>query len=118
MENIVDNADGSGDYKQYNPIALSRPKLKADGTPAPGVEKDGPWVVSLSNFVKLEEADRIVEIGKQQGYERSADVGKEKPDGSHESLVSESRTSHNTWCQEKSCVDDPLVSPIAERIGE
>jgi len=117
MENIVDNADGSGDYLKYNPIALSRPKVKIDGSVAPGVEKDGPWVISLSNFVSAEEADRLVEIGKQQGYERSADVGKEKPDGSHDSLVSDSRTSHNTWCQEEKCFKDPLVAPVVDRIA-
>ena len=116
MERIVDDADGSGDYKRYNPTALSRPILKRDGSPAPGVEKDGPWVVVLENFVTAEEADRLVEIGKSQGYDRSADVGKEKPDGSHESKVSDSRTSHNTWCKE-GCSDDPLVAPVVNRIA-
>lgn len=117
MENIVDDADGTGEWKKYNPTAFSRPKLKRDGTPAPGVEKDGPWVVLLENFIQDEESDRLVDIGKKQGYERSADVGKEKPDGSHDSLVSESRTSHNSWCQEPSCFEDPLVSPVVERIA-
>jgi len=88
METIVDDADGSGDYKQYNPKALSRPKFRRDGTEVEGVERDGPWVVLLEDFVKPEEADRLIEIGKQQGYERSADVGKEKPDGSREYLCS------------------------------
>ena len=59
MERIVDDADGSGEYKRYNPTALSRPKLRRDGTPAPGVEEDGPWVVVLENFVSSEEADRL-----------------------------------------------------------
>lgn len=117
MEIIVDDADGSGEYKRYNPHALSRPKMKRNGTAAPGVEKDGPWVVLLENFVSSEEADRLVDIGKQQGYDRSADVGKEKPDGSHDSIVSDSRTSHNTWCQEKSCFEDPVVVPVVERVA-
>lgn len=117
MEDIVDDASGSGEWKQYSPTALSRPKNKRDGTAAPGVEKDGPWLVLLDNFVKPEEADRLVELGQGQGYERSADVGKEKHDGSHESLVSDSRTSHNTWCQEPSCFEDPLVKPVVERIA-
>ena len=90
FENIADDADGSGQYLKYNPKALSRPQVKRDGTPA-GVEKDGPWIVLLENFLSEEEADRLIEIGQKQGYERSADVGKEKPDGSHEALVSESR---------------------------
>ncbi len=117
FENIVDNADGTGAYVRYNPIAYSRPMHKRDGTAVPGVVKDGPWVVSLENFISAEEADRLIEIGKVQGYKRSADVGKEKPDGSHDSKVSDSRTSHNTWCQEESCTEDPLVAPVIERIA-
>ena len=78
FENIVDNADGSGEYLKFSPKALSRPKTKRDGTSA-GVEKDGPWIVLLENFLTDEEADRLIEIGTKQGYERSADVGKEKP---------------------------------------
>jgi prolyl 4-hydroxylase len=116
FENIVDNTNESGEYLKYNPMALSRPKLKRDGSES-GAEKDGPWIVLLDNFLSEDEADRLIEIGKKQGYERSADVGKEKPDGSHESLVSESRTSHNTWCQEPSCYEDPLVEPVIERIA-
>jgi len=118
FENIVDNADGKGEYKQFKPIALSRPKMTRNGTQVGGVENDGPWVVLLQNFVTEEEADRLVELGKNQGYERSADVGKENPDGSHDSLVSESRTSHNTWCQDPSCYQDPLVKPVIDRIAE
>jgi len=117
FEAIVDDADGSGGYERYNPAALSRPKQKQDGTLAAGVERDGPWVVLLENFVQEDEADRLVELGKRQGYDRSADVGKEKPDGSHDSAVSDSRTSHNTWCQESSCFEDPLVAPVIERVA-
>jgi len=117
MENIVDDADGSGEWKRYNAKAMSRPKNKRDGTLVEGVERDGPWIVILDNFVSTDEADRLVELGVKQGYERSADVGKEKPDGSHDSQVSDARTSHNTWCQEKSCSEDELVVPVVERIG-
>ena len=31
--------------------------------------------------------------------------------------MSKSRTSHNSWCQEPSCFEDPLVSPVIERIA-
>ncbi|KAL7551990.1 hypothetical protein ACHAWF_015200 [Thalassiosira exigua] len=117
MEDIVDDASGSGEWKKYNPRPFSRPKLRRDGSKAPGAVPDGPWVILLENFMREEEADRLVELGKLQGYERSADVGKEKPDGTHDSTVSESRTSHNTWCKDPSCVQDPLVVPVVERIA-
>jgi len=120
MERIVDDADGTGEYQRYNPQALSRPKLKRDGTVSPSgsiSEKDGPWVVLLENFVSSEEADRLVELGKQQGYERSAGVGKPKHDGTHDATVDYSRTSHNTWCKEPTCYEDTLVSPVVARIA-
>mmetsp|Transcript_14262 Transcript_14262/g.30238 ORF Transcript_14262/g.30238 Transcript_14262/m.30238 type:complete len:579 (-) Transcript_14262:193-1929(-) len=117
FENIVDDVDGTGEYLRYNAKAFSRPKARKDGSEVAGVERDGPWIVLLENFVTEEEADRLVAIGMKQGYERSTDVGKEKPDGSHESMVSDSRTSHNTWCQEESCYKDPLVAPVIERIA-
>lgn len=119
MEDVVDDASGTGEYKRFDPKALSRPSKKRDGTPVESAEEteDGPWVVLLDNFVSEAEADRMVELGKLQGYERSADVGKEKPDGTHDSLVSESRTSHNTWCQEKTCYEDKMIVPVVERIA-
>lgn len=67
MEDIVDDAGGTGEYEKYSPIALSRPKVKGDGSPAPmDGAKHGPWVVLLDNFVLPEEVDRIVEIGKNR----------------------------------------------------
>ena len=43
MEGIVDDANGTGEYLKYTPKALSRPRVKADGTTAPGGVQDGPW---------------------------------------------------------------------------
>ena len=117
FENIVDNANGSGDYLQYNPTALSRPMLKSDQSYAPGVTADGPWVVTLENLITAEEADRIIEIGQQQGYERSTSVAKVMSGGSLQTDFTETRTSHNTWCQEESCLEDPLVANVIERIA-
>ncbi|EED87314.1 predicted protein [Thalassiosira pseudonana CCMP1335] len=108
--------DGSEDYSQNNPKALSRPKLKKDGTES-GVEVDGPWVVSLEGFLSDEEADRLVQLGNQQGYKRSTKVQTHKGGNSIDAGITEDRTSHNTWCQEPSCYDDPLVAPIIERIA-
>lgn len=71
FETIVDNANGNGEYyRQFNPKALSRPKTKSDGSDG-GVENDGAWLVLLDNFITDEEAERIIEIGHGQGFERS-----------------------------------------------
>ena len=94
FEEIVDNTSGLGEYTKYNPIALSRPALKQDGTPS-GVDEDGPWIVLLDDFITDEEAGALIEAGKKVGYERSSDVGVENPDGTHEDEVSDGRTSHN-----------------------
>ena len=117
FERIVDDADGSGEYLKYNPKALSRPEMKRDRTPAPGVEKDGPWVVTFDNFLTDKEAEALIAAGHVVGYERSSDVGIELPDGSHEDEISDSRTSHNAWCEEEECFDDPIIRPVIERIA-
>ena len=60
MEDVVDDASGTGEYKRFKPKALSRPSRKRDGTPVEGTEetKDGPWVVLLDAFVSEAEAGR------------------------------------------------------------
>ena len=110
FETIVDNDTGS-DYQKYNPVAVSRPKKKSNGSPAQGVLKDSPWVVLLENFLSPEEADRLVELGHNQGYERS-----QKTNGAGRADLTDGRTSGNTWCKE-SCVEDPLVKGVLERIA-
>ena len=112
FETVADNADGKGEYLKYNPKALSRPEQKSDGTAAPGGKEDGPWVVLPENFLTEEEADRIVNIGHAQGYERSV-----KTTSPGQSETTSGRTSDNTWCQEPSCMEDPLVAQVLERIA-
>jgi len=118
FENIVDNADGKGEYVKYNPKALSRPKLKRDGTPAGGDAIDGPWIVTLENFISDIEADALIAAGAKKGYERSQDVGAELPDGSHEDEVNDGRTSENAWCDERICESNPIIMPVLNRIAE
>ncbi|KAL7518179.1 hypothetical protein ACHAWX_003032 [Stephanocyclus meneghinianus] len=120
FERIVDNSDGKGEFLKYNPRALSRPKFKRDGTPSPGnVEVEGPWVVILENFITNEEADRIIELGKQQGFKRSTRVkGQSAGSSIGPGVTDAARTSHNTWCQEEQCTKDPIVSRVLERIAD
>ncbi|KAL9178578.1 hypothetical protein ACHAXT_001916 [Thalassiosira profunda] len=117
FERIVDDADGTGEYLKYKPKALSRPKLKADGS-ASGGEEDGPWIAVLEGFITDEEADALIAAGHKKGYERSSDVGIENPDGSHEDEVSDGRTSHNAWCTEELCNEDAVIGPVVQRIAD
>jgi prolyl 4-hydroxylase len=38
--------------------------------------KLGSWVITLDNFISDEEADRLIELGSEESYERSSDVRK------------------------------------------
>jgi prolyl 4-hydroxylase len=78
---------------------------------------EGPWVLTFENFLTDEEADRMVELGFKQGYERSADVGGYKFDGSVEGVVSSGRTSTNAWCSDE-CDADPVTRALWKRIEQ
>jgi hypothetical protein len=106
------------EYKQYGVKVLSAP----DYLPGDSAEKEvdylvnGPWAVLLENFISDEEADRLIELGAAEGYERSSDVGKEKADGTFDHHIGYGRTSHNSWCQ-KECYKDPVAQRVIERIA-
>ena len=56
---------------------------------------DGPWIVTLENFVTEEECQRFVELAYESGFEQSEDVNQEEDswDGTFDSVESEERTS-------------------------
>jgi prolyl 4-hydroxylase len=104
-------------YQQYEPRVVSRPSL------APGDSEDtadylvgGPWMIVFENIMTAEEAQRLIELGTEQGYERSGEYsGQKKVDGSYDSSLTDRRTSKNTWCRE-GCMEDPLARAVTERI--
>jgi prolyl 4-hydroxylase len=63
--------------KEYAPNILSMPN-----STSPDVF-DGPWVVTLDNFLTEEECDRLIQLGNGEGYLESADVGNKKWDGKY-----------------------------------
>lgn len=89
-------------FKQYEPVIVSQPP-------------DGPWMIMLENALSDEEADRLIELGGTVGYERSADVGQEKADGTFSKSVNNGRTSTNAWCIDD-CYKDPVGIRVMERI--
>lgn len=86
------------EYQRYDIEVVSRPP-------------EGPWIVILDNAISDEEAQRLIDLGGQLGYERSADVGEERDDGTYTLKVYNGRTSTNAWC-----VDDCYKDPIAQRV--
>jgi prolyl 4-hydroxylase len=80
-------------------------------------EGDGPWVIILDDFLSPAECDRLLQLGRDIGYQRSEDVGAKEFDGTYEVSVSESRTSTTAWCV-KQCFEDPDTVAVRERIEE
>ncbi len=75
----------------------------------------GRWKPIDEGFASEAEAERLIALGGIEGYERSADVGELKFDGTFDSYVNEGRTSMNAWCQKK-CYEDPLAKTVIARI--
>ena len=66
---------------QYDIKVLSRPDY-ADGDSADTVDYIlGPWILTLDNFLSAAEAERLIELGQNMGYDRSTDVGDIEADG-------------------------------------
>jgi hypothetical protein len=80
----------------YQPLVLSRPSYAPGDVPENATYKLGLWMVQFENAISPEEADRLLELGMNEGYERSSDVGEEKPDGTFEAYVNDKRTSTNS----------------------
>ena len=90
----------------YGPLEiLSSPELT-----------DGPWIITLDNFLNAEECTAFIEAAEIEGYERSEDeADDENLDGTLDSVVSEGRTSSNSWCYDD-CVENPILKPVHERL--
>ena len=73
--------------------------------------------MTLDKFVTDDEADRLIELGAEEGYKRSSDVGKVKFDGSFEENFNDGRTSLNAWCQH-ACYNDTAAKQVISRIEE
>lgn len=58
----------------------------------------------------------VLFLGEIEGYERSADVGKLKADGSYENNINNGRTSTNAWCQHD-CYTDEIALVVQERLS-
>ena len=104
-------------YQQYEPIAVSRPTLApGDTLETASYKVGGPWMILFEKAVTDEEADRLVELGGEEGYKRSEDVGTKQADGTYTSVQNSGRTSTNAWCT-GACYEDPLARRVMDRIS-
>lgn len=85
-------------YEPFQVSVISRPGyVDGDGPDTPDLNyKIGPWILQFDNITTPEEAQRIVELGSNRGYERSSDLGKDRGDGTYDSFVNDGRTSTQT----------------------
>jgi len=107
FEHIV----GNEEFAEYNVTVHSRPKQLEDDESF----VDGPWLITLDDFVSEEEAKRLIELGGLEEFKRSTDVGVLKADGSYTELTHSTRTSSNAWCLDK-CMADPVAKDVVSRI--
>ena len=103
-------------YQQYEPVVLSRPSYAPGDTADTATYRIGLWMVMFDNILTDAEADRMIELGGIRGYERSADVGAEKEDGTYTKMVNSGRTSTNAWCTDE-CYTDPIAVALMDRIA-
>ena len=78
---------------------------------------EGPWVVTLDDFLSDEECDRLIALGGNEGYEKSTGVGEKQPDGTYASFNSVDRTSTNAWCF-GDCYTDEHTKAVLARIED
>lgn len=105
-------------FAQYKPTILSRPTPTvpaSNGPPKAHIPQEGPWVVTLEEFVTPQECDRLIQLGTDRGFARSADFGGTNFAGEIQADINEGRTSTNTWCM-GDCHNDPLTQQVLERI--
>jgi prolyl 4-hydroxylase len=105
------------EFAPFEPHVLSRPDFVNGDTKETADYQIGPWVVTLDKFINDDEADRLIKLGAEEGYERSSDVGKMKFDGTFEDNINSGRTSLNAWCQH-SCYNDTLAKQVMARIED
>mmetsp|Transcript_444 Transcript_444/g.841 ORF Transcript_444/g.841 Transcript_444/m.841 type:complete len:345 (-) Transcript_444:119-1153(-) len=73
-----------------------------------------PWVVTFDDFMNVDETNALVNVVEY--WERSTDTGRMNKFGEVGRVLSDSRTSSNSWCREK-CESNPHVRSIIDRIA-
>jgi hypothetical protein len=95
---------------QYTVEILSSPDIVNVTSSQDGAAtKDGPWIVTIDNFLHSSELERLIELGPMEGYHRSEIYDKELNDDTY-------RTSSNSWCRSDSCAQDPVAKRVLQRI--
>lgn len=73
-----------------------------------------PWIVTFENFVSDEQVDALIATNTK--FERSTDTGSSNEFGETGRILSQSRTSSNSWCRGE-CESHPSVNEILRNIA-
>lgn len=99
LDKMFERILSTPEYQNYEPKVMSRPSLTpGDTNETADYIVGSPWMIVFDNFVTKQEADRLVELGAMEGYDRSLDVSNLNSDGSIVPGASPDRTSTNAWC--------------------
>ena len=124
FERIVE--EGEDERSPYSVHVLSRPTRK-HGTSDIEIENDssslqirnGPWIITIDNFITDEECNRLIELGSIEGY--GASSLSEEDDMTEDEIEEVNqkegkyRTSTNAWCQNE-CYQDPIAKQVITKI--
>jgi prolyl 4-hydroxylase len=96
LDKMFERIVGDEFYQQFEPNILSMPNPSADQKAKDII--NGPWIVELLKLLTDDECDTMIDLGAEEGYKASSDIGKKNFDGSYTNSVNSGRTSTNAWC--------------------
>ena len=117
FERIVTEYD---DYDNNN----NRTSIQIHSRPTSKIQTDPqqnylPWIVTVDDFLTIDECKIMIELGYQQGYQRSVDVGKQNLDsGQTNAKRTIRRTSETAWCTTPNCKNHDIPIRIQQRISK
>ena len=106
--------DGMEDLN-YTTTIYSRPLSEVNNDDGKEGIIDGPWVITLDDFLTDRECERLIELGKELGYEQSTEQASNRDGSVSDALVSDRRTSKNTFCD--TCDEDPIAQTAIQKIA-
>jgi len=112
----------------FENIVQTQPNVTVHSGPADIVHKlnlagktdpvpDGPWIITMDDFLSAAECDHLIAQGELLGFERSKGLLLGKDGSDAQDVESNSRTSSNTWCKD-SCYNHATTREIAQRVEQ
>jgi ShK domain-like len=109
------------ELQQYNPMVHFKPQnvvitASTAGDTDTVMPRDGPWVVTLDNFLDKEECETLIQLGNTKGFKPSMRASSQETDR-QAGQVSNHRTSTNAFC-DYDCLAHPVVQRALKKMEE